>query len=76
MLVILKSESTREERERIMDRVERAGGSAELYRPKESVIVVNGCQPSLVDEIGSLPGVASVRRDTGGQWLSSRDFFI
>ena len=73
MLVILKSESTRQERERIMDRVEGAGGSAELHRPKESVIVINGCPPSLVDEIGSLPGVASVRRETGGQWLSSRE---
>ena len=73
MLVILKSESTREDHERIMQRVERAGGSSELHQPKESVIIINGCPPSLVDEIGSLPGVASVRGDTGGQWLSSRE---
>lgn len=47
MLVILKSESTREEHERIMERVEQAGGRAELHVPKESVIVINGCPPQL-----------------------------
>ena len=73
MLVILKSESTRQERARIMARVERAGGNAELHVPKESVIVINGCPPSLVDEIGSLPGVASVRREACDQWLTSRE---
>ena len=73
MLLILKSESTRQDHERIMERVLRAGGSAELHRPKETVIVINGCPPSLVDEIGSLPGVASVRRNADGQWLTSRE---
>lgn len=73
MLVILKSESTSQDRQRIMARVERAGGNAELHRPKESVIVVNGCPPSLLDEISSLPGVASVRRNGNGQWLTSRE---
>jgi len=73
MLLILKSESTQEDRARIMERVQRAGGSAELHTPKESVIVINGCPPSLVDEIGSLPGVASVRRNADGQWLTSRE---
>lgn len=73
MLVILKSESTCEDHDRIMERVEQAGGRAELHVPKESVIVINGCPPSLLDEIGLLPGVASVRHNTGGQWLSSRE---
>ena len=73
MLLILKSESTGEDRERIMARVKQAGGSAELHTPRESVIVINGCPPSLVDELGSLPGVASVRRNTDGQWLTSRE---
>ena len=73
MLVILKSNSTRRERARIVDRVEKAGGSAELHEPKESVIVISGCPPSLVDELPSLPGVASVRRINGGQWLTSRE---
>lgn len=73
MLLILKSESTREDRERIVERVHRAGGSAELHTPKEAVIVINGCPPSLVDEIGFLPGVASVRRNSDGQWLTSRE---
>ena len=73
MLLILKSESTDRDRARIIERVQRAGGSAELHTPKESVIVINGCPPSLVDEIGSLPGGASVRRNTDGQWLTSRE---
>ena len=73
MLLILKSESTDRDRARIIERVQRAGGSAELHTPKESVIIINGCPPSLVDEIGSLPGVASVRRNTDGQWLTSRE---
>lgn len=73
MLLILKPESTREDRERIMERVRRAGGSAELHTPQESVIVVNGCPPRLVEELGSFPGVASLRGATGGQWLTSRE---
>ena len=66
MLVILKSDSTSQERAHIIERVEKAGGSADLHTPRESVIVVNGCPPSLIDEIGLLPGVASVRRLRGG----------
>lgn len=73
MLVILKSESTDEERAQIVKRVEKAGGSAELHVPKEAVIVLNGCPPSLVDEIATHPGVASVRQFSGGQWLTSRE---
>jgi 3-deoxy-7-phosphoheptulonate synthase len=73
MLVILKSDSTSQERTQIIERVEKAGGSADLHTPRESVIVVNGCPPSLIDEIGLLPGVASVRRLRGGQWLTSRE---
>lgn len=73
MLVTMKSESTEQDRERILDRVRRAGGSAEVHSPRETVIVINGCPPSVVDEIGLLPGVASLRRSNGGQWLTSRE---
>jgi 3-deoxy-7-phosphoheptulonate synthase len=73
MLIIMKSESTTQEREQIIERVECACGKAEYHVPKESVIVVNGCPPSLLDEISSYPGVASVRRNANGQWLTSRE---
>jgi 3-deoxy-7-phosphoheptulonate synthase len=73
MLLILKSNSTVEDRERIMERVQRAGGSAELHTPRESVIVINGCPPSFIDELASLPGIASVNSNFDGQWLSSRE---
>lgn len=73
MLIILKSGSTRQEREQIIDRVEMACGNAEYHVPREAVIVVNGCPPSLLDEISSFPGVASIRRNANGQWLTSRE---
>ena len=73
MLLTLKSDSTVRDCDRILERVRRAGGSAEVHSPKETVIVINGCPPSVVDEFGSLPGVASVRRNTDGQWLTSRE---
>ncbi|MEJ2084656.1 MAG: 3-deoxy-7-phosphoheptulonate synthase [Acidobacteriota bacterium] len=73
MLVILKSKSTDEQREQILRRVRQAGGTAELYVPREAVIVINGCPPSLGDEIGALPAVASVKRHAHGQWLCSRE---
>ncbi len=73
MLLILTPDATREDHTRILDRVRREGGSAELHTPRESVIVVTGCSQRLLEEFGSLPGVASVRGSTDGQWLSSRD---
>ena len=73
MLLILRSNSTVEDRERIMERVQRAGGSAELHTPQESVIVINGCPPSFIDEVASLPGIDSVHSNFDGQWLSSRE---
>lgn len=73
MLVILKSNSTSYERDQVMKRAKRAGGTAELHVPREAVIVINGCPPSLGDEISALPGVASVRRNTSGHWLCSRE---
>lgn len=73
MLVILKSQSTSQQREQIMKRVKEAGGTAELHVPREAIIVINGCPPSLGDEIRTLPGVASVRRNPSSHWLCSRE---
>lgn len=73
MLVIMKEQAAAADLQRIVDRVEGAGGTAECHRPCETVIVVNGCPPSLEDEIRALAGVASVRRQTTGLWLVSRE---
>ncbi|MGB5889293.1 MAG: N-acetylneuraminate synthase family protein, partial [Thermoanaerobaculia bacterium] len=73
MLVIMKELATAPDLQRIVDRVEDAGGTAECHKPSETVIVINGCPPSLEDEIRALPGVASVRRKTTGLWLVSRE---
>ncbi|MGB5814670.1 MAG: 3-deoxy-7-phosphoheptulonate synthase, partial [Thermoanaerobaculia bacterium] len=73
MLVIMKEQATAPDLQRIVDRVEDAGGTAECHKPSETVIVINGCPPSLEDEIRALPGVASVRRKATGLWLVSRE---
>ena len=51
MLVIMKEQAAAADLQRIVDRVEGAGGTAECHKPYETVIVVNGCPPSLEDEI-------------------------
>ena len=73
MLVIMKEQAAADDLQRIVDRVEGAGGTAECHKPCETVIIVNGCPPSLEDEIRALPGVASVRHKTEGHWLVSRE---
>jgi 3-deoxy-7-phosphoheptulonate synthase len=73
MLVIMKKEATAADFERILQRVESAGGTAEIRTPGEVVVVVAGCPPSLEDEIRPLHGVAAVRRNSTGAWLVTRE---
>lgn len=71
MLIIMQSDATREDLERVLGRVTALGADAEVHRPGETIVSIRGggLDPHVLE---TLPGVASIQPSAPGYWLASR----
>jgi len=71
MLVILKTDASEEDLERVLGRIESLGGTAEVHRPREVLIAVRGADIS-PQTLVAMSGVETVQPSAPGYWLTSR----
>jgi 3-deoxy-7-phosphoheptulonate synthase len=73
MIIVMEASASEADLQRVLDRIEAAGGTSEIHEPEETLVSVYGCDSDCSAEVASMPGVAQVRPKGSGLWLTSRE---